>query len=672
MKNRLLSLALVLSFLTLSVLAAPRDALWKEVEDAVNKGLPKTAIEKLQPIIDAAVKEKKYAEAIKGIGKRIALEGNIQGNKPEEKITRMRTEIDKAPAEMKPVLEAIVANWYWHYFQQNRWRFMQRTQTAAPPGNDFTTWDLPRILAEIDKQFQKVLASADVLKKIPVADYNDLLEKGTMADSYRPTLYDFLAYNALEFYAAGEQAASRQQDSFDLLAASPIFADVAEFLEWKPETEDEDSKTLKAIRLYQDLIRFHQKDDDRSALLDADLARLEFGNNKAFGEEKTARFKAALRRFADKFADHEISARALHDLAVAVQGEGDLVEARKIAQEGMGRHANSVGARLCYNLIQQIESRQSQVATERVWNQPLPTIDVTYRNVTKVWLRVVSFDFEEYAKSQRWQPENLDQNQRMALLSAKPVLAWSADLPATKDYRQRVEQLIAPEYLKPGSYYLIARTKSNTDRVDLGDNQVSFAEFWVSDLALVIRTRQGEGVLEGFVLNAISGEPIAGATVRGWHRGNRNELIAVNPVKSDQNGLFRFEGEQRNAMLLHAACEGQSLSSYNYYWVNRQDLSLKPFERTVFFTDRALYRPGQTIQFKGICVAVDQNQDNYKIIKGRDVAVVFQDVNGKEIERLKLKSNDYGSISGSVTAPRDRLMGRMTIRVDGEPAARRR
>src|SRR5262249_30628870 len=81
-----------------------------------------------------------------------------------------------------------------------------------------------------------------------------------------------------------------------------------------------------------------------------------------------------------------------------------------------------------------------------------------------------------------------------------------------------------------------------------------------------------------------------------------------------------------------------------------------------------LYRPGQTIQFKGICVAVDQNQDNYKTIKGRDVTVVFQDVNAKEIERLKLRSNDYGSISGSVTAPRDRLMGRMTIRVDGEPA----
>jgi hypothetical protein len=664
MKNHHLALALAASLLTISVIAAPREGLWKEVDEATKKGLPKTAIEKLQPIIDGAIREKKYAEAVKAIGKKIALEGNIQGNKPEEKITRMQAEIDKAPAEMKPVLEAILANWYWHYFQQNRWRFMRRTQTAAPPGENFTTWDLPRIFAEIDKQFQKVLASTDALKKIPIADYNDLLENGTTADSYRPTLYDFLVHNALEFYSSAEQAGAKHEDAFDLTADSPIFAEAAEFLAWKPESTDEESQTLKAIRLHQDLIRFHQPDDDRSAALDADLLRLEFGNNKASGEEKKARYKGALRRFADNFVQHEISARALFDIASVVNGDGDAVEARKIAQEGVGRFPDSIGGRQCYNLIQQIEARQSQVTTERVWSQPLPTIDVTYRNVTKIYLRVVPFDFEEYTRSNRWGAEHLDQNQRQALLNVKPVLAWSADLPATKDYQQRVERLPAPKDLKAGSYYLIA---SHTEKFDLGDNQVSFAEFWVSDLALVIRVPQGSAVLEGFVLNAVSGEPIAGVTVRGWHRGNQNQLIAVNPVKSDENGLFSFSGGQRNAMVVHAAYEGQALSPYNYFYVNQFDNSPKPFERTVFFTDRALYRPGQTVQFKGICVAVDQNQDNYKVIKGRDVSVVFQDANGKEIERLKLRSNDYGSISGSVTAPRDRLMGRMMIRTDGAP-----
>ncbi len=211
--------------------------------------MPKTAIEKLEPIIAGAIKDKNYDEAVKAIAKKIALETP----KNDERIAKLKAEIEKAPAEMKPIMQAILANWYWNYFQQNRWRFMQRTQTAEAPSEDFTTWDLPRIFAEIDKQFQTVLASADQLKKIPIADWDEFLEKGSAPDNYRPTLYDFLAFEALDFYASGEQAAAKPEDAFEVMADSPILASVETFLAWKPETTDEDSPTLRAILLYQDL-----------------------------------------------------------------------------------------------------------------------------------------------------------------------------------------------------------------------------------------------------------------------------------------------------------------------------------------------------------------------------------------------------------------------------------
>ena len=67
-----------------SLRAGPRDAQWQQVEAAIKKGLPKTAITNLEPIIQGALKDKAYAEAVKAIGEKIALEGNIQGNKPEE------------------------------------------------------------------------------------------------------------------------------------------------------------------------------------------------------------------------------------------------------------------------------------------------------------------------------------------------------------------------------------------------------------------------------------------------------------------------------------------------------------------------------------------------------------------------------------------------------------
>src|SRR6266481_588146 len=176
----LLTFALNLSF----SFAASRDTQWKEVDEAVGKGLPKTAIEKLEPIIQGALKDKAWGEATRAIARKIVLEGTIQGNKPEERITRLEAEIAKAPKEIVPLLDTILANWYWHYFQNNRWRFIQRTQTAQPPGKDFTAWDLTRLFAEIDKQFQKALANAETLKKTSVSAFDDLLVKHALPETY--------------------------------------------------------------------------------------------------------------------------------------------------------------------------------------------------------------------------------------------------------------------------------------------------------------------------------------------------------------------------------------------------------------------------------------------------------------------------------------------------------
>ena len=161
MKIRL-TLAILFQFFLMPCMllaAGKRDAMWKNVTDAESKGLPKTAIEKLGPIIEQAMAEKAYPEAIKALARKIAFEGQIEGQKAEEKITRLEAEIAKAPKEMVPVMDAILADWYWHYFQQNRHRFMQRTTTAEAPGKDITTWDLPRIFDEIDKQFTKALSA---------------------------------------------------------------------------------------------------------------------------------------------------------------------------------------------------------------------------------------------------------------------------------------------------------------------------------------------------------------------------------------------------------------------------------------------------------------------------------------------------------------------------------
>lgn len=644
-----------------TVWSASRDSQWKKVDDAISKGLPKTAITELEPIISDALKEKAYGEAAKAIARRIVLEGNIQGNKPEEKITRMEGEIAKAPKELVPMLDTILANWYWHYFQNNRWRFMQRTATAQSPGKDFTTWDLPRLFAEIDRQFGNALGASDALKKTPVTAYDELLEKGTMSDAYRPTLYDFVAQEALSFYTSGEQAAAKPQDAFEVAATSPIFDPAEKFIGWKIQTDDTNSPVYKALRLYQDLLVFHVKDGDSSAFADADLARVLYGQNIAYGEEKNARSKAALDAISKRWPDHEVSASAFYHLARTVQQEGDVVQARATAQRGASAFPNSPGGKQCRNLITEIESKSASITTERVWNAPLPQIQVTYRNVDAAYFRVVASDWNTFLEKRHTRPEYLNEAERRGLLAKTPTFAWSAKLPATPDFKERTEGLPAPDNLKPGFYFLIAsHDPSFTDR----DNQVTFTDIWVSDLALVIRQRYGN--VEGFVLDASSGEPLKEAEVMAWYLDNNGNRISKPKVATDENGFFSFPATEQRGYLLRARHHSQELGSQSEFYSYLPQNPM-PYSQTIFFTDRSIYRPGQTIQYKGICLQVNQEIDDYELLPSQNVSVIFNDPNGKEIAHQEHRCNDYGSFSGSFTAPRDRLMGQMQLYVSGGP-----
>jgi len=663
MKQPILRRLTAMTLTTLSLLTAASAQTWKQVYEARDKGLPKTAIEALKPIITEAVAKKRHAEAIKAICTRIAFEGQIEGNKAEEKITRFEAEIAQAPAAMKPVMQAILAHWYWHYFQQNRWRFQQRTQTAEPPGKDFTTWDLPRILAEIANHFSAALANERELKATPVGQFDDLLEKGTVPDTYRPTLFDFIAHEALQFYQSGEQGAARAEDEFEIAATSPVFGTVAEFLAWKPETTDTESPKLLAIRLFQNLLAFHQKDEEKTAFIDADLWRLTFGNNQAVGPEKDDKHKAALKRFVDEWADSEISARALFAWASQLVEENELVEAHKLAKRGADVFPKSYGGVQCFNLVQQIESRNVSITTERVWNEPWPVVAVAYKNIAHAFFRAVPYDFDAFVARQRWGfGGGFDDKLIKELIARQPARSWDAALPATTDYRERTEKVPVAKDLKPGFYIILASQDKNFGE---HENQVSAAFVWVSELALVVRQRHYEGALDGFVLQAQSGAPAAGAKVRSWTRDREGKLKPGAETKTDANGMFRFEGGDRQFLLL-AEKDGQAVASDNEFYLGRAGKPT-PSQNTVFFTDRSLYRPGQTIQYKGICYHVDTEGNNYRVLPGQTLTVIFRDSNGKEVAKQQQKCNDYGAFSGSFTAPGGTVTGQMTLQVQNGP-----
>ena len=675
----LLSAACLVSFSVLGVsslndgnkyLEDDRQQLWKKVTEAESKSLPKTGMQHAQKIYELAMQEQDYPEAVRALMKKLTLEASINQPATPYLIKKLGSEVDTYPETIRPVLKTILANWFYLYYQQNRWRFAQRSQTAQVPSDDFETWDLARLLNHVDSLFRDALQESDRLKQIPIGDYDALIRKGNVTDDHRPTLFDFIAFQALEFYALDEQIV-RQQGAFDILADSPVFSSVEDFLAWQPQTEDADSFLLHAVGLYQQVLKFHSDDRDPTARLDADLHRLKFANQVALGSEKTERYKAALQRFVDANLQHPISSLAMASLAGVYQGQDDRVQAHRLASQGLKRHPDSTGGRQCYNVIQQIESRELYISTERVWNSAVPEINVSYRNLDQIHFRIIKFDYTNWNWGQRQLPTNLGTEELKKLLQGPRVTEWSQDLKPTTDYQKRDVPIQVNVELESGCYLLFA---SDRDDFVTEGNHLSVCEVWVSELGLVVRSDRADTRFSAQVVNAVTGQPIAGAEVAlsQWVQNGRNSRSVDLPTTTtDANGMFFVDAIQRNrrsvpvrAIVRH---EDQVLGMVDSRYRYRSQRDNRTRERTIFFTDRSLYRPGQTIHFKGICISQQQSESRYSTLTNRSAEVILRDVNGQEVERRKFRSNEFGSFSGTFTAPQGVATGRMTIQVDSGP-----
>ncbi|MED5381238.1 MAG: MG2 domain-containing protein, partial [Verrucomicrobiota bacterium] len=249
------------------------------------------------------------------------------------------------------------------------------------------------------------------------------------------------------------------------------------------------------------------------------------------------------------------------------------------------------------------------------------------------------------------------QEDRRALLKREPVKTWRHDLPPTADYQPRTDRFTVPIDVKPGFYFLISSADAAFSE---NDNRTNYSTVWISDLSLVIRSRANR--LEGFVVEGNSGEPIAAAQVNAWLRDNRRKYVKKTDA-TDESGMFSFQKSKNQYygfFLVQHNGRQVGTTGRNNYWGGQVN-EPEPRESVMFFTDRAIYRPGQTIQFKGIALASNQARDDYKVIPSRNVKVVLRDPNNEEVERLDVKTNGYGSFSGSFTAPKNRLTGRYHI-----------
>ncbi|HEY6436275.1 MAG TPA: hypothetical protein VIY47_06770, partial [Ignavibacteriaceae bacterium] len=246
------------------------NAAWRTVDSLEQQGLTRSALEVVEEIYEAAKKDNNQPQFIKSVFYKLKFGNYIEEDSHVKIVNDDKAEIDTSSFPANAILESILANVYWQYYQNNRWRFQNRTETVNFDNEDFQTWDLSRLIREIVKYYQASLEQSDKLKKIPLKAFEDILVYGTTEHSYlRPTLYDLLAHQALAFFINDEASVTQPVYKFELKSEDD-FSPATDFVEINYSTKDSLSLKFYAIKLYQQLIAFHLDDKEKDALIDVD------------------------------------------------------------------------------------------------------------------------------------------------------------------------------------------------------------------------------------------------------------------------------------------------------------------------------------------------------------------------------------------------------------------
>ena len=195
MKKLLFILSIVITISTYS--QQNFEKLWTKVETYELEGKTKTANELVTTLYKKAKKKNNSNQLIKSLLYQSKFALVLQEDAELIVANNLEKEITEASFPTNAILQSILAEFRWEYFQQHRWKIYKRIKTDEIKQEDFRTWDLNTFFTSIHQNYKASISAVNSLQNISVSDYKYILIHGTDSESLRPTLYDLLAHRAL-------------------------------------------------------------------------------------------------------------------------------------------------------------------------------------------------------------------------------------------------------------------------------------------------------------------------------------------------------------------------------------------------------------------------------------------------------------------------------------------
>ena len=617
MKIRYLSLIVLLVMSVFAPMQAQTyDNLWKELEVLERKDLPKSVISEAMKIYDKAKAEQNVPQMMKAY------------------LTAMQYRSLLTPDSLKVDMNGL-------------------EQWASQTGSMEDKAILYSILGEMTMPadvkkglgyLQASLKDKDRLLLIPVEKLRPMVRVGEASKRYfRDNLYNLLARRAIQIMQQYRWQAAAKANQTNSLPAD--MTDMDQFVTYQFVPVSDCDLTAAVMQTYQSLLKAYDTETEREGWLLTGIDALNYLYRNFSGNFSNDVCQQELRKWIHTYPAVKTVPEAYLALAQFLQYQNNQVERLQIVREGIAGYPRYEGINQLKNIEKEILNASLSLEIATVYPGEQQSVKVNYKNLTGITLQLYKVNLPVTSAVLQNRTIHFESKyvrlQREEHFSLKP----------TTDYLN-VDTTLTIQAPQAGIYFLKA--------VPDGKKGVSDGTLMNVTALKTIYRPLPDGTLELVVVDAVSGQPVSEAEVTIYTEKGGG-YSPQQTYQADKQGTLKLDFLNSNKYWYNAHTAADNAMPILNLWKN--DYYYKESKRKEvlqLFTDRSIYRPGQTVYVSGL--AYEMEKDSTRVLADKKYTVSLYDANNNETGKVEVRTNGFGSFSGQFVLPSPCLTGYFSLR----------
>lgn len=617
MKIRYLSLIVLLVMSVFAPMQAQTyDNLWKELEVLERKDLPKSVISEAMKIYDKAKAEQNVPQMMKAY------------------LTAMQYRSLLTPDSLKVDMNGL-------------------EQWASQTGSMEDKAILYSILGEMTMPadvkkglgyLQASLKDKDRLLLIPVEKLRPMVRVGEASKRYfRDNLYNLLARRAIQIMQQYRWQAAAKANQTNSLPAD--MTDMDQFVTYQFVPVSDCDLTAAVMQTYQSLLKAYDTETEREGWLLTGIDALNYLYRNFSGNFSNDVCQQELRKWIHTYPAVKTVPEAYLALAQFLQYQNNQVERLRIVREGIAGYPRYEGINQLKNIEKEILNASLSLEIATAYPGEQQSVKVNYKNLTGITLQLYKVNLPVTSAVLQNRTTHFESKyarlQREEHFSLKP----------TTDYLN-VDTTLTIQAPQAGIYFLKA--------VPDGKKGVSDGTLMNVTALKTIYRPLPDGMLELVVVDAVSGQPVSEAEVTIYTEKGGG-YSPQQTYQADKQGTLKLDFLNSNKYWYNAHTAADNAMPILNLWKN--DYYYKESKRKEvlqLFTDRSIYRPGQTVYVSGL--AYEMEKDSTRVLADKKYTVSLYDANNNETGKVEVRTNGFGSFSGQFVLPSPCLTGYFSLR----------